>query len=331
MSDNFVEINTQNPAFLALTGSLLFADMPSFDLSFTDRRTGQAGYLARTLAPVLLAYGFPPEAGEWLEQAGAPGGVLDASLTLSVPETLAGAWLRAPGESDRNFFEVYSRVSVSVQRMMRRWVPFIYFSDPGRYEDVRTAFPLMFYRSTWPCSGRRGELAYDVVSPERPGAAREWTARPFAAEIRRVRQLLIAAGRRDLARYYDPEEAPKILRSIVQQPRYINALLTGDAFFIDQLVHLGLKTRQISERVAADPSKATRDLVCGTADFAALSNRRLRRLYGGQDFTALGDLLLIEATRALAAAIDGDAVISAVLGVCCGDCQHTFVNDGYEQ
>ena len=181
MSDKFAETISQNRAFLALAGSLLFADRPSFDLRHTDRRTGDARYLARTLAPMLLAYGFPPEAGEWLDRVGAPGGVLDVSLTLSLPGTLAGAWLRAPGERDSNFFGVYSKVSVALQRMMRRWVPFIYFSDPGRYEDVRTAFPLIFYRSTWPCSGRRGELAYDLVSPERPGAAQEWTARPFAA------------------------------------------------------------------------------------------------------------------------------------------------------
>jgi hypothetical protein len=71
-------------------------------------------------------------------------------------------------------------------------------------------------------------------------------------------------------------------------------------------------------------------LVCGAADFAALSSRRLRRLYGGQDFTALGELLLIEATRALAAALDGDAVISARLHVSTGTCQQTFVNDGHE-
>ena len=117
---------------------------------------------------------------------------------------------------------------------------------------------------------------------------------------------------------------------MVQRPRYINALLSGDAFFIDQLLRLGLKTRQISERVTADPSKATRDLVGGAADFADLSSRRLRRLYGGQDFTALGDLLLIEATRALAAALDGDAVISATLRLRCGDRQQTFVSAGYQ-
>ena len=46
----------------------------------------------------------------------------------------------------------------------------------------------------------------------------------------RVRQLVIAAGQRELARYYDPEKAPEILRGIVQRPGYINALLTGDAF-----------------------------------------------------------------------------------------------------
>jgi hypothetical protein len=317
---------------LALAGSLFFPkSTSSFNLSYTDRRTGQAGHLARTLAPVLLAYGFPAEAGEWLEKAGAAGGFLEMALTLSVPGTLAGAWLRTPGERDPNFFDIYSKVSLAVQRLMRRWLPFVYFSDPGRYEDVRVAYPLVFYRSTRPCAGRpRSDFAYDLVSPDRPGVARDWAARPLAAELGRVRQLLIAVGRRDLARYYDPEDAPAILRSIVQQPRRINALLTGDAFLIDRLVQVGLQARDVAGSVAPDPRKATKDLVSFAAGFAALVHRKLRRLYGGQNFVALGSLLLIEATRALGAALDGDAAISGTLWVSAGKRQQTFVNAGYQ-
>ncbi len=331
-ASDHIRQNNEYQSTLALAGSLLFPKgTSSFDLSYTDRRTGEAGHLARTLAPVLLAYGFPPEAGAWLDKAGAAGGVLETALTLRVPGTLAGAWLRTPGEGDPNFFGIYSRVSVAVQQAMRRWLPFVYFSDPGRYENVRAAYPLVFYQSTWPCSGRRRrEFAYDLVSPDSPGVARDWAARPFAAELGRVRQLLIAAGRRDLARYYDPESAAAILWSIVQQPRLINALLTGDAFFVDRLVHMGLEARDLSGRVTSDPRKSTKDLVSFAANFAALFHRKLRQLYGGRDFVALGGLLLVEATRALGAALDGDALTSATLRISSGKCQQTFVNAGYQ-
>jgi hypothetical protein len=55
----------------------------------------------------------------------------------------------------------------------------------------------------------------------------------------------------------------------------------------------------------------------------------LRRLYGGQDFVAFGSLLLVEATRALGAALDGGAAISATLRLASGDREQTFVNTAY--
>jgi hypothetical protein len=316
---------------LALAGSLLYPhEAATFDLSYTDARSGDAGHLARTLAPIVEAYAFPPEAAEWLAAAAAAGGRLSTSLTLEVPGSAVAAWLRAPRELDPEFFDVYSKVSVAVQQATRRWLPYVYFSELERFEELSAAYPLIFFASTRPSSGRpRSDFAYDLVGPDSPGVARPWAARPFATELTRMHDLLIAAGKPQVARAYASWRAPEILAGLVNKPRLINALLTGDAFFIDRLVRLGVEARELAGTLESDPHKATRKLVAFAADFTKLFHRRLRRLYGGRDFAAFGSLLLVEATRALGATLDGAMPVSATLHVSAAGREQTFVNTGY--
>ena len=103
----------------------------------------------------------------------------------------------------------------------------------------------------------------------------------------------------------------------------------GDGFFIDRLVHLGLHARALGDQAATNPFRATRDLTALASDFTSVFHRRLRRLYGGQDFVGFGSLLLLEATRALGAALDGDAAISGTFWASAGGREQTFVNAGY--
>ncbi|HVX65968.1 MAG TPA: hypothetical protein VHA11_05160, partial [Bryobacteraceae bacterium] len=316
---------------LALAGSLLCPrSTESFELSYSDARSGEAGHLARTLAPLLEAYAFPPETARWLESAAVPGARLSSSLTLQVPGSAVAAWLRAPAEGDPEFFDVYSKVSIAVQQATRRWLPYVYFSEIERYAELSAAYPLIFFASTRPFGGRpRSDFAYDLVDPDSPGVARPWAARPLAAALEHVHALLIAAGQTQLARSYASWRAPEILAGIVKKPRLLNALLTGDAFFVDRLVRLGVEARETAGLVASDPRKATRKLLAFAADFTALFHRRLRRLYGGRDFAAFGALLLVEATRALGATLDGDMPVSATLQLSCGGREQTFVNAAY--
>ncbi len=301
-------------ATLALAAPLLYPECPGSEMSFTDTRVSTAAELGHTLPRVVRPYGFGSELWEWLGSA--PKGEVSVSASLSIRSGAAGAWLRAPGEKDSNFFDVYSRVSVAMQQALRRWLPYVYFSDHSRFEDLTLAYPLVYYRSTYPCSGRpRSEFAYDLVSPDRPGIARAWAARPLASSLARAEKQLIAAGRRDLARYYSSWRARDVLEGIVQRPRFINALLTTDAFLIDRVVGLGVAGRELASRFAENPRRAAKDLAIFLEEFAAVINRKVRRLYGGRDCTSLGALLLVEATAALCAALDGERVMSATLRV----------------
>ena len=310
---------------LALATPLLYPQATGFQIGFTDSCVSTAARLAHSLPHALRPYDFGPEPWEWL--ATAPAGEVVASVSLSVPGNLAEAWLRAPGERDPLFFDVYSKVSVAAQRALRRWLPYVYFSDLSRFENPALAHSLLFYRSTYPCSGKpRSDFAYDLVAPDRPGVARPWAARPLASAMGRAERLLIAGGRRDLARYYRPWRAQDVLAAILLRPRFINELLTNDEFFIGRLVGLGLAGRDLAAHSGVNARRTAKDLSIVIEEFSASVNRKLRRLYGGQQAVSLGSLLLVEATRALAVALGGDAAISATLRFQAQGREQTFTN-----
>ena len=312
-------------AALAVAAPLMYPRSNGFEIGFTDTRTSTAAQLAQSLPTLLRPYNFDPEPWEWLDSA--PAGEVTASVSLSIPGHLSDAWLRAPGERDPLFFDVYSKVSMALQLAMRRWLPYVYFSDLSRFEDPLLAYSLLFYRVTYPCSGApRSEFAYDLVGPDSPGVARPWAARILASALARAERLLIGAGRPDLARRYRSWEARDILAAILWRPRYINELLTNDAFFIDRFVGLGLAGRELASRFDANPRRTVKDMAIVVDEFNVAVNRKLRRLYGGQEAVALGSLLMVEATRALAAALGGEAEISATLHLCADGREQTFTN-----
>ncbi len=310
---------------MALAAPLLYPQATGFHIGFTDSQASTAARLAHSLPHVLRPYDFGPEPWEWL--ATAPAGEVVASVSLSVPGNLAEAWLRAPGERDPLFFDVYSKVSVAVQRAMRRWLPYVYFSDLSRFENPALAYSLLFYRSTYPCSGKpRSDFAYDLVAVDSPGVARPWAARPLASAMGRAERLLIAGGRRDLARCYRSWRARDVLDGILLRPRFINELLTNDEFFIGRMVGLGLAGRDLASRLGVSARRTARDLAIVIEAFSAAVNRKLRRVYGGQQAVSLGSLLMVEATRALAVALGSDASISATLRFQAQGLEQTFTN-----
>lgn len=282
-------------------------------LAYIDRRT-----LDRSdcLAPLLAAYGFDDRAAA----AAQPGA--EVTLTLSIPGALAAHWFCAPLEREPDFQPVFSAVSVAVQAALRRWLPYVYFSGLDRFADPRTALPLLVYQVMRPFSGGcRGEFTHDVVSPDAPQP--EWAAsaaRPLAAELARIHSALAAAGRKELARSYAPDQARAILRSVVRRPAPLNSLLKADAICVDHLVELAARGRRFSELAARDPRRTAKELARLSEDFAAAFHRRLRRLYNGESFVFFGPLLLAEATAALA-----NIPIAAALHLRCGDAEQAFL------
>lgn len=323
---------------LALVGALAAPRQCDFTLTYTDCRTLGAAHARAALGPILSRYGFGGSVTDWLDSAAAASGAgeLEALLTLSLEGRLAGAWLRAPAERDPDFFEVYSAVSVAVQQALRKWLPYVYFSDLAQYDNNAAAYPLVVYGSTRPFAGKpRSEFTYDVMVPDGAGLSKRPAVRNLSIELERIERLLTAAGKVKTARFYAPRYAPDILAAVQRQPRLLNALLAADAVLVDNFVKLGVRGRELSDALANDPQRPVRDLVKFAGEFVTVFHRKLRRLYGGHSFIAFGSLLLIEATRALNKARNVDASIVAVLRLAMGQRgqpnrrEQTFVNPAY--
>lgn len=336
------QIQRQNlyQSAMGLSGTLAVGaarNEPRFSLSYNDRRKLSRVQALPALAPLLRAYGFDEKADRWLEEALADGEEVEASLSLSAPGEMAAAWLEAPGERDPKARQVYTEVSVAVQQAMRKWLPYVYFSDLNRYDTLGAAYPLVVYACTLPFRSRdKNEFAYDVMSQESTAMARRSTSWALGPELERIEKLLIAAGKADTARYYKPSRKDVILASVARNPRLINALLLADALFVDNLIRLGANAGRLRKKLASDPQRAVKDLAKFAGELVTAFHRKLRRLYGGQDFVAFGSLVLVEATGALNRALKAQGMVPGVLRLSvtrtgsAEPVEQTFVNESFQ-
>lgn len=319
---------------LAIASALSVGDTcsaSSFKLSYTDTQTLARASAAVRLAPVLEAYGFDDRVNHWLsESAPRDAEAVESSLTLTVPGELVEAWLATPGERDPDFFPVYSRMSAAVQSAMRRAIPFGYFRNLDEYETTGSAFPLLVYQASRPFPGRpRSEFTYDVMEDRSLASFYYSAARGLPPLLSSVSAMLAAEGRHQAAAFYAPRNAANILSTVRRNPHLIRALLAADAFFVRALIRLGLEGRRLSAVLRDDPRIGVKELCYFTAGFVRSYHRRLRHLYAGRSFPALGAMILVEATAALTGAQGAGTPVSAVLRLKAGGCEQTFVNAAY--
>jgi hypothetical protein len=319
---------------LALAGGLSVArthSSSSFTLTYCDQRQLPCGRAAQALAPILQGYGFAPEAVRWLDAvcAGRRDN-LNVCLALSIPGSLVSAWLDAPGERAPGFFPDYARVSVAVQRAIRLWLPYVYFSDLERYGTPEAAYPLIVYQASRPFSGRpKYDFTYDVMNEQCMAGFFRMAAPQLAGELSRIEELLLSVGEKRTASFYNPKQARSILASVQRKPKPLYSLLVADTFLVNALVNLGCQGRSLREKAAQDPAEAVKSLSRFAGELVDAFHGKLRRLYGGREFLALGGLLLVEATAALKAQTSEPSAVQAILRVSQGAIGQTLVNRAY--
>ncbi|MBL0160902.1 MAG: hypothetical protein IPP47_28030 [Bryobacterales bacterium] len=289
-------IHNEQQSRMIISASLSAADREpvndNFSLTFTDTRVVGAGQDNHSYLQVLASYG--------IRDAILPASPARANLTLTLPGAIVQDWTRIPLNRSELLAPILARVSLTLQATLRRWLPLVYLSDPARYSTPAVVLPLLAYQFSQPFArvGLR-QYSYDAMDPASVLAALNSALPRLKAPLARIQALLDAIGKPTLAARYDSESLPAILRAILNQQRHFSALLTADSFFIEQVLALARYNRDLSTTATRNPAAAARDLQRFTTDFVSVFHRRLSRLYGGQEFTALGSLLLIEATAAL--------------------------------
>ena len=207
---------------------------------------------------------------------------LAALATLTDPQ-----WRNAPTEHDPEYFRVWQRVSLALQRWLRDGVARAYFEDLSSFENRQAAYPVIVYQASRLCHGRpRTEFTYDLRDyPEcRTTLAMSWklTGRAIQALLRGIGQRLHAAGRTELAHRYAPVWHQDVLVAVQKKPKAYVDLLMAESALINAAIDLG------TERSMKAANR-----------FAKTVHLNLRKVYG-MDLQALGVGILEEATRVLA-------------------------------
>jgi hypothetical protein len=174
---------------------------------------------------------------------------------------------------------------------------------------------MLVYSVTRPFHGRpKHEFTYDVLSERSMAAVFRHAGRPLAARLAEVRMLLSAAGRREAARQFDPDDVKKCIDYVRARPRHLRALLSAEAALVGALVRAGCECAKLRAAAAAGRHD-TRGLLHTAEQMAKTFNDRLRRLYAGKELLSLGGLVLVEATHALNQALERRSEIRAILKI----------------
>jgi hypothetical protein len=326
-------------ATLALAGGLPIGQVhsaSSFTLAYENRSRLKTARVRTGLVPLIRGYGFDKRVEKWLESLPPGEEDLEVSLALSVPGTMATAWLNAPGASSASsasFFQVNTRVSTAVQRAIRRWLPYVYFDVPDRYDDLTPAFPLIVYQVSPLCRPRpNNDFTYDVLRADTiPVILRRATPR-LSRELVRLGRILAGSGIVRGRKFYRQRQAVRVLSWVRRSRRFLESLLAAEGGIVNAFVNLGCMGAGLPRKLAMNPKKGASSLTTFVQQFVKALQPRLRRLYAAQDHLPFGSLLLVEATYALHKALGGAGGIHAVLRVRRGEAGQpgsvdaTFVN-----
>ncbi len=279
-----------------------------FSMSFTDRRLLDPSAPQESYLRVLEAYG--------LRDVRLPEEPCTAVLSLQLPGTCAEAWMRTPPPGAAEYLPILGRAARAVQVMARRWLPALYLARVEAYSRPSAVHPLLAWSCSPPGSGpRKRDLSYDFMNPKVIDEVLQASAPAFRERLEGIWRFLVEAGRKQTAAYYEPADTRYILANVRRQQKNFVSLLTADAFLVEAVLNLADGAREVDRLVRVAPKAAVTEMARFTREMAETFHRKLRRLYAGEEFLALGPLFFLAATSALAGAQGCAADIAAVLAL----------------
>lgn len=302
----------RNQSAMVLSAALAVRDgevvRDHFSLGFSERRELPAGSPRSAWRRVFALYG--------LGAAEIPDAPCRMELTLRLPGSLADIWMRTPLPGSAGYIPAMSRAARAVQMMAREWLPALYLSGLDAFTRPSAVHPLLAWACSPPSSGpRKKDLSYDFMDPKVVDAVLQACAGEFRERLAGIWQMLAAAGRRQTAAYYEPADARYILANVRRQQRNFVSLLAADAFLVEAVLHVAECARELDRLARTSPKSAVPELARFTREVAETFHRKLRRLYAGEEFLALGPLFFLSATSALAGEQGDVSRIAALLVV----------------
>jgi hypothetical protein len=238
-------------------------------------------------ARLLAAGAFDPNATATVQFLGEPG-------ESSVAAGAASAWRSAPPETQRAYFDIHKPAAVAMQSALRRFVLNRWISDFSNCERIDDTRSILAYAACGVFHGHpRTEFAWDVLRPAWFRSAFYHSRKHLDSLIDNFASQLENSGHRGLARAISALDGKEVLAWLAREPRRIESMIKAEERVINQILTLGKEIRE-----AAAPLTLLRSLV-SSVNTLEISLRRLKREIA---LDGAVSLLLIEATRALAAA-----------------------------
>jgi hypothetical protein len=274
---------------LALTGSLRSADPAGWSLAFADRRVLSPVQVSMLLAPLAASYSInlPDELAD---------GPVEVTFSVWVPESACSVLLHAPSDHEPGCGPAWAAVSVAIQKALRQWLPYLYFTAPDAMRNPEAAWAMEVYSASRPYFGKtRAELTWDVLdSRTLRRVARSASANLYSV-LARIESVFNPGRVPTIVPSRRRKRRSRVLRFIIRDRKLLNTLLAAETFLVDEFVKFGVAIRTPSREI-----RDIRTLAGVAADFTKALEIRLRKWYRAHDFTPLVPLLLIEATNALA-------------------------------
>lgn len=236
---------------------------------FTDQRTLLPGFVRPLLGPVAARLGC--EAAASTERT-----VIE--IALGWPEDAAAVWDAMPKPASAAFLAPGARVSVALQSAMRAWLPYVWLSEPERFENFDEAAVLLMYSACRPFTPRSKEaFVFDILDHDTPRAMQYSISRNLRFRLEGFEEALNAAGVSN-ARRYAVRRWDRMLELLPRRRHEMNSILVAERELVEGYLDL------------ANPAKRERGRV--------RIERVLRKLFVKRDFSHLAGVFEWEALRA---------------------------------
>jgi hypothetical protein len=277
------------------------SDAPADDtihMIHEDRRTLQGDESDVAWLRLIRAYGLTPPK--------LPGGSCEATLRVEIPWNWAEAWRRVPLTRDAGSVGRFIDLSLAMQEMSRHWLPALCLCSPEQFDAPKDVLPLLVYAASQPHANRRkAEYGYDAMSPFRVERAALSAAGRLPELLDPIYRSLRESGRVETAGFYSPDRARPIIAAVRKRPRLLTALLAGDTFFVEHCFQITTLSRELFSVAGRNPARALRKLAQSSEEIVKTSLRGMKRHYPSEAYHGLGAVYPLEATRALAAGMEG--------------------------
>lgn len=224
-----------------------------------------------------------------------------AALSVTLAGEWFAAWAASPHPRQPDFGPAFERVSIRLQRLLRRWVPALWLNHVDRFAMLEIAYPLAVYAATPPrVAGPESGFTYDTTLCWSVMRARKGAAAALPDVLAAIEQRLQSAGQPRLAEYYHSRRLREVARSAAGKTGLYPGLLRNEAYLLDELIRLAENARGLRPLLARESSKAGRWLAQVTGETARRMHRRLAGPLEAPGLAGLGALIIMEATLALA-------------------------------